>query len=107
MVSTVQTELGPLRVQWDTGSAPDVLRPSAMAGRVKDADLLRRLGFERFDMAGQPAGPWTFVLRRFPAPDVDAVLGGGFFASHVVCLDVVCLDPSPGRVAFRAKKTGA
>lgn len=102
MVSEVQTDRGPLRVQWDTGSAQDVLRPSAVAGRVKDADLLRRLRFDRLEVAGQPAGPWKFVLRQFPAPDVDAVLGGGFFASHVVCL-----DPSRGRVAFRAKKTGA
>ena len=62
----------------------------------EDADLLRRLTFQRFDVAGQPAGPHEFVLRQFAAPDVDAVLGTGFFSTHVVCL-----DPSRGRVAFR------
>lgn len=41
-------------------------------------------------------GPQTFTLRQFAAPDVDAVLGTGFFSTHVVCL-----DPSRGRVAFR------
>ncbi|HEU4669570.1 MAG TPA: hypothetical protein VFR91_02565 [Dyella sp.] len=102
MVSDVQTGHGSLRVQWDTGAAADVLRPSAIAGRDKDADLLRRYSFRRFDVAGQPAGPQAFMMRQFPAPDVDAVLGTGFFASHVVCL-----DPSRGRVAFRKKKTGA
>ncbi|AND69439.1 hypothetical protein ATSB10_19850 [Dyella thiooxydans] len=102
MVSEVQTGHGSLRVQWDTGAAADVLRPSAIAGRDKDADLLRRFTFQRFDVAGQPAGPQAFMMRQFPAPDVDAVLGTGFFASHVVCL-----DPSHGRVAFRTKKTGA
>lgn len=102
MVSEVRTGHGPLRVQWDTGAAADVLRPSAIAGRVKDADLLRRYTFDRFDVAGQPAGPREFMLRQFPAPDVDAVLGTGFFARHVVCL-----DPAGGRVAFRQKKTGA
>lgn len=102
LVSDVRTGQGSLRVQWDTGAAEDVLRPSAIAARVKDADLLRRYTFDRFDMAGQPAGPRTFMLRPFPAPDVDAVLGTGFFARHVVCL-----DPAGGRVAFRAKKTGA
>ncbi|HET6431085.1 hypothetical protein [Dyella sp.] len=96
MVSDVQTELGPLRVQWDSGSAASVLRPSAVAGRVKDADLLRRLSFRQFDVAGQPAGAHGFVLRQFQAPDVDAVLGAGFFSKHIVCL-----DPSRGRVAFR------
>lgn len=96
MVSDVQTEHGPLRVQWDTGSAADVLRPSAVAGRIKDADLLRRLTFQQFDVAGQSAGPHEFMLRQFAAPDVDAVLGTGFFSKHVVCL-----DPSRGRVAFR------
>lgn len=102
MVSEVQTGKGPLRVQWDTGAAADVLRPSAIAGRVEDADLLRRFTFQRFEVAGKPAGPWKFMLRQFTAPDVDAVLGSGFFARHVVCL-----DPVHGRVAFRQKKTGA
>lgn len=96
MVSDVRTGHGVFRVQWDTGSAADVLRPSAVAGRIKDADLLRRLTFRQFDVAGQPAGPHEFVLRQFQAPDVDAVLGTGFFSKHVVCL-----DPSRGRVAFR------
>lgn len=96
MVSEVQTGHGAFRVQWDSGSAQDVLRPSAVAGRIKDADLLRRLTFQRFDVAGQPAGPQTFTLRQFAAPDVDAVLGTGFFSTHVVCL-----DPSRGRVAVR------
>lgn len=96
MVSDVQTGHGVFRVQWDSGSAQDVLRPSAVAGRIKDADLLRRLTFQRFDVAGQPTGPQTFTLRQFAAPDVDAVLGTGFFSTHVVCL-----DPSRGRVAFR------
>lgn len=96
MVSDMQTGHGVCRVQWDSGSAQDVLRPSAVAGRIKDADLLRRLTFHRFDVAGQPAGPHEFVLRRFAAPDVDAVLGTGFFSTHVVCP-----DPSRGRVAFR------
>ena len=96
MVSEVQTGHGAFRVQWDSGSAQDVLRPSAVSGRIKDADLLRRLTFQRFDVAGQPAGPHEFVLRQFAAPDVDAVLGTGFFSTHVVCL-----DPSRGRVAFR------
>jgi hypothetical protein len=96
MVSDVQTGHGVFRVQWDSGSAADVLRPSAVAGRIKDADLLRRLTFRQFDVAGQPAGPHEFVLRQFQAPDVDAVLGTGFFSKHVVCL-----DPSRGRVAFR------
>lgn len=102
MVSQVQTDQGPLRVQWDTGSSEDVLRPSALATRIKDADLLRRFTFQRFDVAGQPAGPQEFMMRQFPAPDVDAVFGTGFFARHVVCL-----DPVHGRVAFRQKKTGA
>lgn len=102
LVSDVRTGHGTLRVQWDTGAATDVLRPAAIAGHVKDADLLRRYTFARFDVAGQPAGPRSFVIRAFPAPDVDAVLGSGFFATHVVCL-----DPAGGRVAFRAKKTGA
>lgn len=102
MVSRVQTDQGPLRVQWDSGSSEDVLRPSAIAGQVRDADLLRRYTFDRFEVAGQPAGPWSFMMRQFPASDVDAVLGSGFFATHVVCL-----DPAGGRVAFRAKKTGA
>lgn len=96
MVSDVRTGHGVFRVQWDSGSAKDVLRPSAVAGRIKDADLLRRLTFRQFDVAGQPAGPHEFVLRQFAAPDVDAVLGTGFFSTHVVCL-----DPSRGRVAFR------
>lgn len=96
MVSDVQTGHGVFRVQWDSGSAADVLRPSAVAGRIKDADLLRRVTFRQFDVVGQPAGPQEFVLRQFPAPDVDAVLGTGFFSKHVVCL-----DPSRGRVAFR------
>lgn len=96
MVSDVRTGHGVFRVQWDSGSAQDALRPSAVAGRIKDADLLRRLTFQRFDVAGQPAGPHEFVLRQFAAPDVDAVLGAGFFSTHVVCL-----DPSRGRVAFR------
>jgi hypothetical protein len=96
MVSDVQTGHGVFRVQWDTGASADVLRPSAVAGRIKDADLLRRLTFQQFDVAGQPAGPHEFVLRQFAAPDIDAVLGTGFFSTHVVCL-----DPSRGRVAFR------
>lgn len=96
MVSNIKTGHGVFRVQWDTGAAADVLRPSAVAGRIKDADLLRRLTFRQFDVAGQPVGPHEFVLRQFAAPDVDAVLGTGFFSKHVVCL-----DPSRGRVAFR------
>lgn len=96
MVSDVQTGHGVFRVQWDTGAAEDVLRPSSVAGRIKDADLLRRLAFQQFDVAGHPAGPHEFMLRQFTAPDVDAVLGTGFFSKHVVCL-----DPSRGRVAFR------
>ena len=71
----------PFRVQRNAGYVPD---------------LLRRLTFRQFEVAGQPAGPQQFVLRQFPAPDVDAVLGTGFFSKHVVCL-----DPSRGRVAFR------
>lgn len=96
MVSDVQTGHGLYRVQWDTGAAEDVLRPSAVAGRIKDADLLRRLTFQRFDVAGQPAGPHEFVLRQFAALDVDVALGTGFFSTHVACL-----DPSRGRLAFR------
>lgn len=96
MVSDVQTGHGVFRLQWDPGSAADVLRPSAVAGRIQDADLLRRLTFRQFDVAGQTAGPQQFMLRQFSAPDVDAVLGTGFFSTHVVCL-----DPSRGRVAFR------
>lgn len=61
------------------GNAAHVLRPSALAGRISDACLLHRLTFHRFDVAGEPAGPQEFVLRQFPAPDVDAVLGTGFF----------------------------
>ncbi|MBU6246991.1 MAG: hypothetical protein KGN77_04480 [Xanthomonadaceae bacterium] len=102
LVSEVQTDRGPLRVQWDTGASNDVLRPSSIASRVKDADLLRRYTFDRFDVAGQGAAAQTFVMRPFRAPDVDAVLGTGFFARHVVCL-----DPGHGRVAFRQSKTGA
>jgi hypothetical protein len=63
---------------------------------LKDSDLLRRLTFQRFDVTGQPAGPHEFVLRQLAAPDVDAVPGTGFFSTQVVCL-----DPSRGRVALR------
>lgn len=96
LVSIAVTEDGPLRVQWDTGAAENVLRPSALAARKPDVRFLRRLRFDRFDVAGGSAGPQDFVLRQFAAPDVDAVLGTGFFAAHVVCL-----DPMRGRVAFR------
>ena len=87
LVSTVQTEYGPLRFQWDTGAATSVLRPSAVLKRVPDVDLLRRLTFTRFDVASRQAGPQRLVMREFAAPDVDGVLGTNFFAARVVCFD--------------------
>lgn len=95
LVSTVRTEHGPLRMQWDTGAATDVLRPAAVQARVPDVNLLRRLTFTRFEVAGRPAGPQRFVMRAFAAPDVDGVLGKDFFAHHVVCFDL-----ARQRVAF-------
>jgi len=96
LVSVAVTEDGPLRVQWDTGAAENVLRPSVLAPHRPDVRFLRRLRFDRFDVAGGSAGPQRFTLRQFAAPDVDAVLGSGFFATHVICL-----DPERGRIAFR------
>lgn len=91
-VTAGSTEYGRHVFLWDTGSTDNVFRPSALPS---DAALGRRvdegppvLNVHGLKLGGYDAGSQEFRLVQFGAPDVDAVLGEGFFAARRVCLDI-------------------
>lgn len=91
-VSVVETEVGTLRVLWDTGSTDNVARSRLLLDKglkslpVEDGPPV--FSFQHFAGLGvaQPLPQFRDV--PFQAPDVDLVLGTPFFRSNKVCLDL-------------------
>jgi hypothetical protein len=90
--SVVRTELGDLRVEWDTGATHNFIRP-ATVGRGRDT--ARRtdaaqptVTLASVRLAAQELGPLEFRVAQFRAPALDAIFGTSFFLSRKVCLDL-------------------
>lgn len=91
-VSIVETELGLLRVLWDTGSTDNVIRSSLLAERGLTANPSEDgppiFSFQRFAGLSRSLHPPKFRAVPFRAPAVDVVLGTPYFTENKVCLDL-------------------
>jgi hypothetical protein len=90
--SVVRTELGDLRVEWDTGATHNFIRPATVA---RGRDAARRtdaaqstVTLASVRLAAQELGPLEFRVAQFRAPVLDAIFGTSFFLSRKVCLDL-------------------
>ena len=90
-VSDFGTQVGGLRLLWDTGASYSAL-PETLAEKLQLATIVRgNTKFWQakvFSAAGHDFGPVEFVLQPLQLPgDFEGMLGRNFFEHHVVCLD--------------------
>lgn len=92
-VSDFDTPSGRVRLLWGTGNTYSML-PETLAEKLRLATVTRGPNSPKFYpsrtlfAAGQDLGPLEFVVLPLKLPrDFEGVLGGNFFAHHVVCLD--------------------
>jgi len=91
-VSKITTDIGVLRVLWDTGSTDNVVRARLLEdnGRrgVPSDDGPPTFSFKRFVGLSERSAEPNFRVIAFRAPEVDLVLGTPYFAANKVCLDL-------------------
>ncbi len=82
---TAETELGHRIFSLDTGANQDVVRPgkNPVLGAPGTFFNYRKLRLGALNLDNQ-----RFLVVPYAAPNVDGVLGRGFFSEHLVCIDM-------------------
>lgn len=86
-ITVISTEIGQLKMYWDTGATATLVRSGTLAERgaaVVNGWFITR----RFEIESTDFGPVTIASMDFSEPsEVDGFVGHNFFADKVVCFD--------------------